>query len=124
MNVPKSPKEKTEFAITLLSQGKTYREVQQMLVEQFGSGMSNTTLLKLQYPKPKIEDLLKRIDDLEQELLLFKRLYFELVAVTKDKLELNKPQPPKTIIRYCASCGAPVQPVDKKCGNCGAEMGQ
>ncbi len=117
--MPKSPREKTEYAITLLAQGKTYREVQMMLVEKFGSGMSNTTLLKLQYPKPKIDDLLKRIDELEQELLLFKRLYFELVAATKGKLEKESTRLKPDLIRYCPSCGGPVQKGDEKCLRCG-----
>ncbi len=117
--MPKSPREKTEYAITLLSQGKTYREIQMILVEKFGSGMSNTTLLKLQYPKPKIEDLLKRIDELEQELLLFKRLYFELVAATKGKLERGMPKQKTDLIRFCPSCGGPVQKGDEKCLRCG-----
>ncbi len=93
-----------------------------MLVERFGSGMSNTTLLKLQYPKPKIEDLLKRIDELEQELLLFKRLYFELVAATKGKLETGGLRSKTDVIRYCPSCGGPVQKGDEKCLRCGEDL--
>ncbi len=120
--MPKSPREKTEYAITLLSQGKTYREIQMMLVEKFGSGMSNTTLLKLQYPRPKIEDLLKRIDELEQELLLFKKLYFELVAATKGKLETRAPKSMTDLIRYCPSCGGPVQKGDERCLRCGEDL--
>ncbi len=95
-----------------------------MLAERFGSGMSNTTLLKLQFPKPKIEDLLKRIDELEQELLLFKRLYFELSTATKDKLRIKKSEARKNNMNYCPYCGSPVQFVDGKCGNCGAELDQ
>lgn len=111
--MPKSPQEKSEYAIALLAQGKTYREVQQLLTERFGSGMSNTTLLKLQYPKPNIENLLKQNEDIEQELTLFKRLYFELAAATKENLDAKNKE---WGISFCPKCGVNIREYVKNAG--------
>ncbi|UYP44339.1 hypothetical protein NEF87_000624 [Candidatus Lokiarchaeum ossiferum] len=75
----KSSKEKINYAVELLKQGKTYREIQKELKTQFGSTMSFSTLQKLNQVQEKVIGENSRIQELEQELALFKRLYFELL---------------------------------------------
>lgn len=86
-NMGKSSEEKIEYAEELINQGVPYRAIQIRLKEKFDSGMSNSTLQKLQARHDHIVDLEDRIDMLEKELALFKRLYFELLDATKKNLK-------------------------------------
>ena len=57
----KSNQEKIEYAQQLLSADIPYREIQEYLKLRFGSGMSNTTLQKLQDEhdeKDRVRDML------------------------------------------------------------------
>jgi predicted RNA-binding Zn-ribbon protein involved in translation (DUF1610 family) len=95
----KSSQEKIEFALNLLSKNVPYREIQDKLKERFGGGMSNTTLKNIQKYQKSPQQLEKKILQLEQELDIFKEMYFLLaeavVASISDK-NLNK----------CPTCGA------------------
>lgn len=81
--------EKIQFVENLLQNGKSYRDIQEALKKKFGSGMSNTTLKKIHARLSKVRQLEERAQYLEEELALFKRLYFELLAATKKKLGQN-----------------------------------
>ncbi|WP_457559607.1 hypothetical protein [Candidatus Harpocratesius sp.] len=65
----------------------TYREVQEELKRKFGSGVSNTTLQKIQEEISEIVELRAENNQLKQELAMYKNLYFELLDVMKKKLE-------------------------------------
>ena len=75
----KSSQEKIDYAITLLKMGKTFRDIQKQLKNKFGSSMSFSTLTKLKDISAKNTEESAKIKQLEQELTLFKRLYFELL---------------------------------------------
>ncbi|UYP45003.1 hypothetical protein NEF87_001288 [Candidatus Lokiarchaeum ossiferum] len=81
--MPRSSREKIEFAKKLTEEGLSYDEIQKKLFDKFGSGMSNTTIKNLNKKKDKISELESKIKDLERELSFFKRLYFE--SLEKEK---------------------------------------
>jgi hypothetical protein len=83
---PKSTVEKVEYARQLVKLGLPYREIQEELRSQFGTGMSNTTLQKLGSQDTEIMELKKMLADTTNELELYKRLYNELIGAMKDKL--------------------------------------
>ena len=83
---PKSTVEKVEYARQLVKLGLPYREIQEELRSQFGTGMSNTTLQKLGSQDTEITELKKLLADTTNELELYKRLYNELIGAMKDKL--------------------------------------
>jgi len=83
----KSSKEKIDLAETLLSKGIPYRKIQEELKKKFGSGMSNNTLKTLQSSQSRVNILEERIEFLEDELALFKKLYFQLRKATKERLK-------------------------------------
>ena len=78
--------EKIAFAEELMEQGVPYRQIQEKMKEKFGSGMSNNTLNKLQQQKSHIQVIEKELTQTKEELALFKKLYFELLAATKKRL--------------------------------------
>ena len=82
----KSSKEKIELAENLLSSNTSYRLIQEELKKKFGSGLSNTTLRNLQKEQSRITILEEKIEFLEDELALFKKLYFQLRKATKKRL--------------------------------------
>ena len=86
----KSSPEKLDTAKKLLLQGFPYREIQKKLNDQYGSGVSNSTLIKLQKKNDEIHLLKQETFQLREELALFKKLYFELVAATKKRMEKEK----------------------------------
>ncbi|QEE16787.1 hypothetical protein DSAG12_02617 [Promethearchaeum syntrophicum] len=86
----KSSKEKLDLTRKLLQMGLSYRDIQEKLRLQFGSGVSNTTLIKLQKKNDEVSQLRKENDQLREELALFKKLYFELLALTKKRMEKIK----------------------------------
>jgi hypothetical protein len=81
----KSNKEKLEFAHNLIQLGTPYREIQLRLKNEYGSGVSNNTLKKMNEQKSKIEEMALEIATLKKELVLFKNLYFELLESTEKK---------------------------------------
>jgi DNA-binding transcriptional MerR regulator len=90
--MPKSSKAKVELAKKLLDAGVSYRKIQDILHETFGSGMSNTTLQKLSEEQDEIKDLKQKIERLEFELekarhdaALYKHLYNDLLQTLKEK---------------------------------------
>ncbi len=76
----RSSQEKIEYATKLVSEGLPYQEIQRKLKERFGSGMSNSTLKLLREAQSKLGGKSDRIRQLEQELALFKKGYFEVLA--------------------------------------------
>ncbi len=82
----KSSKEKIELAEKLLINKTSYRLIQEELKKKFGSGLSNTTLRDLQRDQSRINILEEKIEFLEDELALFKKLYFQLRKATKNRL--------------------------------------
>ena len=86
----KSSYEKLEFTKKLLQMGLPYRDIQEKLRLQYGSGVSNTTLIKLQKKNDEISQFRKENEQLREELALFKKLYFELLALTKKRMEKMK----------------------------------
>ena len=83
----KSSKEKIDLAEDLLSKGIPYRAIQEELKKKFGSGMSNNTLKTLHSSQSRVIILEERIEFLEDELALFKKLYFQLRKATKKLLK-------------------------------------
>ena len=125
----KSSLEKVYFAEDLFKQGKSYRFIQSQLVEKFGSGMSNTTLKNLQKRTTKMAQFQIRISELEHELALFKRLYFEI----KDQLlkRMQKKNSNQNIdvsininIRKCTNCNANLSNLAIFCSQCGERIGK
>ena len=88
--MPKSSLEKISYAKPLLEQNIAYNEIQEKLKSKFGSGMSNTTLVKMQNAKDADESKDHRIEELERELRFFKKLYFELLEKTQQELVSKK----------------------------------
>ena len=76
---------KIEIIYRLLDEGLTYREIQGQLQQKFGSGVSYTTLKKLNKETPKVVALEKENTHLKEEVKLFKRLYFELLDASKQE---------------------------------------
>ncbi len=75
----RSSQEKIDTAIELLQAGKTFREIQAVLQQKFKSSMSFSTLSKLKKIQSTNTEESEKIRRLEQELELFKKLYFDLV---------------------------------------------
>ena len=81
----KSNKGKLEFAHNLIHLGIPYREIQLKLKKEYGSGVSNNTLKKMNEEKSKIEEMEIEMATLKKELILFKKLYFELLESTEKR---------------------------------------
>ena len=84
--MPHIDKDKQEYASSLLKEGLKYQEIQLKLQKKFGSGMSNTTLQKLQRQTKETYALTKRVRELEEEVNLWKSMYFELKEATIKRL--------------------------------------
>ncbi|UYP46705.1 hypothetical protein NEF87_002990 [Candidatus Lokiarchaeum ossiferum] len=82
----KSSDEKVNLARQLLQLGVPYREIQATLKSKFGSGMSNTTLKKMQEKMEEAKSLREQLDRCQEERNLYKKLYFELLEAVKKKL--------------------------------------
>jgi len=82
----KSSKEKIDYARQLLNAEIPYREIQEYLKLRFGSGMSNTTLRKLQDDHDEINQLREELKRVNNQLDLYKRLYNELLQKLQGKL--------------------------------------
>ena len=81
----RSSRDKIEYVKTLIEKDLQYDEIQKKLFEKFGSGMSNTTIKNLSRKKEDVGQLKTKIKDLERDLSLFKRLYFDLLEKTEKK---------------------------------------
>ena len=66
-----------------------YREIQEQLKREFGSGMSNTSLKNILIQQDKITKLEEENRRLKEDLAIFKKLYYELVEATKKMLYKN-----------------------------------
>jgi len=121
----KSSQEKFDLAEQLLQEGKPYKFIQEKLLEKFGSGMSNTTLKRLLREKNKIYQLEEKNTQLEHELALFKKMYFELLNATKKSLASKTKMPAIPQFsgteekRFCMLCGTVLPPNAKYCPSCG-----
>lgn len=82
----KSSQEKIEYAQQLLRADIPYREIQEYLKLRFGSGMSNTTLRKLQDEHDEINRLREDLKRSNYQLDLYKRLYHELLEKLQGKI--------------------------------------
>jgi hypothetical protein len=84
----KSSREKLEYAKDLLFKKIPYLKIQELLKEKFcDRGVSNSTLKKLSEELKGNNEYLFRIKNLEKELKLFKKLYFDLKKKQEDKNE-------------------------------------
>jgi DNA-binding transcriptional MerR regulator len=79
--------EKKEFAKKMLKADVPYKEIQELLKHRFGSGMSNTTLKKMAEEENVIEKLQAELQKTKEQLVLFKKLYFDIVDKIRDKLD-------------------------------------
>jgi DNA-binding transcriptional MerR regulator len=79
--------EKKEFVKKMLKADVPYKEIQELLKHKFGSGMSNTTLKKLAEEENVIERLQAELQKTKDQLVLFKKLYFDIVDKIRDKLD-------------------------------------
>jgi hypothetical protein len=126
----KSNQEKFDLAEHLLKEGKPYRFIQDALIAKFGSGMSNTTLKRLLKEQNKIYQLEERNKQLEHELALFKKMYFELLNATKKSLASRaKGIPPTTPLTnsgpiLCTYCGSILPPNARFCASCGHSLSE
>lgn len=84
--MPKSIKVKQELARSMLEQGIPYSQIQEELRNQFGSGMSNSTLQKLALENNRIGELENQVQELTIELRMYKKLYYELLETLKEKI--------------------------------------
>ena len=78
--------EKKRLAKKLLQHGLPYRAIQSQLKIKFGSGFSNTTLQKIQIDLDNDDDLRAELIRVQNELALYKKLYFELLEAMKEKI--------------------------------------
>lgn len=79
-------KEKITFAKSLLQVGMPYRDIQAQLKLKFGSGVSNNKLKELQQDIEEDDDIRAELTRVKSELVLYKKLYFELLEAMKERL--------------------------------------
>lgn len=85
--MPKSSKEKQEFARNLLDQGISYSQIQEDLKMRYGTGMSNSTLQRLIGESGRIQELEDQVKELSMELKMYKKMYYELLDAVKEKIK-------------------------------------
>ena len=85
--MPKSSKEKQELARLLLNEGISYDQIQEELKNKYGSGMSNTTLKHLTVEPERIKELEDKVKELALELKMYKKMYYELLDVVKERIK-------------------------------------
>ena len=88
--MPQNDAEKIRYAKKLLKIGMSYRDIQLNLKLTYGSGMSNTTLKKLVVEEKLIEDWKEKYEKSQEELAVYKNLYFNLLKTLKSKLKDEK----------------------------------
>ena len=84
--MPKSPKEKQEFARSLLQQGISYAQIQEELKMRYGTGMSNSTLQRLIVESDRIRELENQVKEISLEAKMYKKMYYELLDAVKEKI--------------------------------------
>ncbi len=82
--------EKLSYAKKLLKIGMSYRDIQLNLKLTFGTGMSNTTLKNLIVEEKQNEDWRVKYEQSQEELAVYKNLYFNLLKTLKSKLKDEK----------------------------------
>ena len=82
----KSSQAKLDYVKSLLQAGIPYRDIQDRLKQLFGSGVSNTTLQNLVSEIEQEGDVTRQLEQCQQELALYKKLYFEMLTAMKEKL--------------------------------------
>lgn len=85
--MPKSSNAKKALAKELLQKAIPYVEIQSILKEHYGSGMSNSTLQSLTQDNHRIRELEHQNEQLTMELKMYKRMYYELLDVVKEKIK-------------------------------------
>ena len=88
--MPQNDAEKISFAKKLLKIGMSYRDIQLNLKLTFGTGMSNTTLKNLVVEEKQNEDWREKYEESQEELAVYKNLYFNLLKTLKLKLKDEK----------------------------------
>lgn len=84
--MPKSSKEKQELARLLLNEGISYDQIQEELKNKYGTGMSNTTLKRLTVEPERIRELEDKVKELSLELKMYKKMYYEMLDVVKERI--------------------------------------
>ncbi|WP_371805343.1 hypothetical protein [Candidatus Lokiarchaeum ossiferum] len=92
---PRSQKLKKDKAIKLLNEGIPYRRIQELLKDEFGSGMSNSSLKNLHHQNTENVVLRKEIKKLKAEIEVWKGLYFEIKEATEIRIKQQKKQEKK-----------------------------
>jgi len=82
--------EKLSYAKKLLKIGMSYRDIQLNLKLTFGTGISNTTLKNLVVEEKQNEDWREKYEQSQEELAVYKNLYFNLLKTLKLKLKGEK----------------------------------
>lgn len=75
--------EKIDFAKKLLKIGMSYRDIQLNLKIKFGTGLSNSTIKKIVIEEQKTEEWRIKYEKSQEELAVYKNLYFELLKTLK-----------------------------------------
>ena len=86
ITMPKLRKQRKDFVKQLMQNDYNYDQIQEKLKEKFGTGMSNTTLQRIKSEMQEITFLKKEIQHLQEEVQLWKNLYFELKDATIKKI--------------------------------------
>ncbi len=84
--MPKSSKEKQDYARDLLQKGISYGHIQEELKQRYGTGMSNSTLQRLILESNRIQELENKMREMAVELKMYKKMYYELLEAVKEKI--------------------------------------
>ena len=98
--MPRTLPSKEDFAKRLLQIDVPYRDVQIILRNKYGSGLSNNTMQELKdqvidleslnkelQELRKLKPLVEEVDTLRTELETYKRMYFELMETLRETLQ-------------------------------------
>jgi hypothetical protein len=84
--MPKSSKEKHEFARLLLQEGISYAQIQEEMKIKYGTGMSNSTLQRIIVETSRIKELEDQVSEMAMELKMYKKMYYELLDAVKERI--------------------------------------
>ncbi len=85
--MPKSSKEKHEFARLLLQEGISYAQIQEEMKIKYGTGMSNSTLQRIIVETSRIKELEDQVSEMAMELKMYKKMYYELLDAVKERIQ-------------------------------------
>ena len=85
--MPKSSKEKHEFARLLLQEGISYAQIQEEMKIKYGTGMSNSTLQRLIVETGRIKELETQVNEMAMELKMYKKMYYDLLDAVKERIQ-------------------------------------